>query len=262
MSAPEFPATQANTADSADPVPPVRNEDFFSALVLPISKFGPGKDGEPKPIAAVGTGFTFGEQTLVTCWHCVRDSLAEGQFYAAVCRDEGTNSQHYDRYFELENLEQDANGSDLALATIGYTVATRLTLASQPPGWGEDVMACGYPLPLNTRDAATQKPLINTNAMLFKGYVIRIRNADFPGQPQTRMYELDMPAPPGLSGSPVLLPGSRVVVGVVVTERGYGIPGEDRTLYFAFAHHLQVLHAASGTATGRLPLGEFLTRDI
>lgn len=262
MSTPEAPAAQADNLGDDEQEPPVRNEDLFSALVLPVSRFGPGKHGEPEPIAAVGTGFTFGEQTFVTCWHCVRDPLGEGEFYAAVGRSEGTDGQDYDRYFELQNLERDRNGSDLALARVDYTVPTRLALASQPPGWGQDVMACGYPLPLNTRDAATREPLINTNAMLFKGYVIRIRNADFPGQPETRMYELDMPAPPGLSGSPVLLPDSREVVGVLVTERGYGVPGEPRTIYFAYAHHLWVLRAASGTATGNLPLGQFLGRDV
>ena len=62
----------------------LRFEDLYSALVLPISKFGPGKDGEPEPLAAVGTGFTFGEHTMVTCWHCVEDPLGDGEFYAVV----------------------------------------------------------------------------------------------------------------------------------------------------------------------------------
>src|SRR5215472_13366105 len=98
MSTPEFPAAQADDADSDGQELPVHNEDLFSALVLPISKFGPSKGGEPEPIAAVGTGFTFGEQTFVTCWHCVRDPLGEGEFYAAVGRSEGTDVQAYDHY--------------------------------------------------------------------------------------------------------------------------------------------------------------------
>jgi SNF2-related domain len=123
-----------------------------------------------------------------------------------------------------------------------------------------DLVVFGYPLPLNTRDTATRQPKIKMNAMLFKGYVVRIRIADFPGQPETRSYELDMPAPPGLSGSPVLRAGSRDVVGVVVTERGYEIPREDRMIYLAYAHHLWVLRAARGAATGNIPLDEFLAR--
>ena len=191
MNAPASPTLPSGDQGSAEEEPAVRNEDLFSALVLPISKFGPGNGDQPEPIAAVGTGFTFGEQTFVTCWHCVRDPLSDCEFYAAVARSEGTDIQNYDTYFRLQDLERDANGSDLALARIGYTVPTRLMLASDPPGWGDDVMACGYPLPLNTRDFATRQPKINMNAMLFKGYVVRIRIADFPGQPETRMYELD-----------------------------------------------------------------------
>lgn len=60
----------------------------------------------------------------------------------------------------------------------------------------------------------------------------------------------------------MLLPDSREVVGVVVTERGYGVSGEHRTIYFAYAHHLWVLRAATGAATEGLPLGEFVARDV
>ena len=252
----------------------IRNEDLFSALVIPISKFGPGKNGDPEPIGAVGTGFTFGEGTVVTCWHCVRGPLGKGEFYAAVARTGGTDQQTYDQWFRLDELEQDANGSDLALARIEATVSIGLHLAAGPAGWGDDVMACGYPLPLNTKDVETREPRINTNAMLFKGYVMRIRLSDFPGQPEGRVYELDMHAPPGMSGAPVLRAGSREVVGVVVDERGYVIETDelsdndrtitiplDRKLYFAYAHHLEVLSAAKGAATDGLPLAEFLAKD-
>ena len=240
--------------------PAIRYEDHFSALVLPITKFHRNDDGEYEPVAAAGTGFTFGEQTFVTCWHCVREPLKDDEFYAAVARSEGTDSQSYDSYWGLNDLEQDANGSDLALARIEPTVRTRLTLASDPAGWGEDVVACGYPMPLNTVNTETKLPLINTNSVLFKGYVTRIRINDFPGQPETRLYELDMPAPPGMSGSPVFRENSLEVVGVVLREQGYDIPGEDRQMIFSFAHHLWVLQAAKGTATDNLPLSEYLNR--
>jgi hypothetical protein len=64
--------------------------------------------------------------------------------------------QNYDRYFELQDLSRDANGSDLALSRIEFTVPIHLQLASEPPGWGEDVTACGDPMPLNTRDFVTR----------------------------------------------------------------------------------------------------------
>jgi hypothetical protein len=240
--------------------PVIRYEDLFSALVLPISKFRKLEEGEYQPIAAVGTGFTFGEQTLVTCWHCVRDSLNDDEVYAVAARSQGTDQQNYDSVFELSNLERDANGSDLALARIGFSVPMTLKLASEPAAWGEDVIACGYPMPLNTMDVKTKEPLINMNSSLFKGYVTRIRTGDFPGQPETRLYEMDMPAPPGMSGSPVFRSDSLEVVGVIVSEEGYEVPDTSRQMVFAYAHHLWVLQAAKGAATNNLPLSEYLKR--
>jgi len=238
----------------------IRYEDLFSALVLPISKFRRLKEGEYQPITAVGTGFTFGERTLVTCWHCVRDSLKDDEVYAVAARSQGTDQQNYDSVFELSDLERDANGSDLAIARIGFCVPMTLNLASDPAAWGEDVIACGYPMPLNTVEVQTQEPLINMNSSLFRGYVTRIREGDFPGQPTTRLYELDMPAPPGMSGSPVFRAESLEVVGVIVSEQGYEVPDTSRQMVFAYAHHLWVLEAARGAATDKLPLNEYLKR--
>ena len=238
----------------------IRYEDYFSGLVIPIAKFNRNDKGEYEPIEEVGTGFTFGEQTVVTCWHCVSGPLKDDEFYAAVTRSVGTDAQPYDSYWGLNDLEQDANGSDLALARIDTTVDIHLTLGTDNASWGEDVVACGYPMPLNTVNVKTQQPLIDTNASVYKGYVSRIRSNDFPGQPETRLYELDMPAPPGMSGSPVFRSGTLEVVGVIVSEQGYEVPGTNRQTVFAYAHHLWVLQAAKGAATDNLPLSEYLKR--
>ena len=65
-----------------------------------------------EPVAAVGSGFTFGEATFVTCWHCVSGPLGDGEVYGAAMRSEGTSSQTYNQVFELADLEQDAAGND------------------------------------------------------------------------------------------------------------------------------------------------------
>ncbi len=43
----------------------------------------------------------------------------------------------------------------LALTRIGYTVDPVLVLASDPAAWGKDVVTCGYPLPVSTRNPDT-----------------------------------------------------------------------------------------------------------
>jgi len=102
-------------------------------------------------VAIAGTGFTFGEHTLVTCWHCVSSELTEGKVYGIAYRSEGLYQQGYDSMSELVDLEQ-VGERDLALARIGIAVEPRLTLAERPAAWGEDVVACGYPLPRGVSD--------------------------------------------------------------------------------------------------------------
>jgi hypothetical protein len=44
-------------------------------------------------VAVAGTGFTFGECTLVTCWHCVSGELVKGEVYGVAYRSEGLDQQ-------------------------------------------------------------------------------------------------------------------------------------------------------------------------
>jgi len=90
--------------------------------VLPVVRFRRTALGEYEPIAAVGSGFTFGEGTFVTCWHCVSVPPGEDEVYGAAMHSKGTGSQKYDEVFELTDLEQDAGGHDLAIVRISCTV--------------------------------------------------------------------------------------------------------------------------------------------
>jgi Trypsin-like peptidase domain len=228
-------------------------EDLFLGHVLPLAKFQRRGPGEYQPIAAVGSGFTFGEGTFVTCWHCVNQTLDADQVYGAATRSEGTGSQRYDRVYELTDLEQDARGNDLALARISYTLDPVLSLASDPAAWGEDVVACGYPLPLNSRDPDTGEPRIEVNASLLRGYVTRLRMDDRPGWEPVRAYELDMPAPGGVSGSPLCRPEPFEVVGVVYREQDIILHDPETqesriAATFSYAHHLSTLRDARAKA--------------
>lgn len=235
-------------------------EEVFAGHVLPVVRFRRTAPGEYEPVRAVGSGFTFGEGTFITCWHCVCEPLGDGEVYGAAMRSGGITSQSYDQVFELVDLEQDVSGRDLALARVGYTADPVLVLASDPAAWGEDVVACGYPLPVNTRDPDSREPKIDMNACLLRGYVTRLKTDDRPGQAPVRAYELDMPAPGGISGSPLFRQAPFEVVGVVYGEQDQHVPGRGTPVTFSYAHHLSALRAARAAATGNLPLSEHLNR--
>ena len=235
-------------------------EEVFAGHVLPVVRFRRTAPGEYEPVAAVRSGFTFGEGTFVTCWHCVSGPLGDGEVYGAAMRFEGTGSQTYDRVFELADLEQDAAGNDLALARVSYTVDPVLVLASDPAAWGEDIVTSVSPA-VNTRNPDTREPKIDMNACLLRGYVTRLKIDGRPGRKPVRAYELDMPAPGGVSGSPLLRPAPFEVVGVVYGEQDQHVPGRGVPLTFSYAHHLSTLQHAQATATGNRPLFEHLNRD-
>jgi hypothetical protein len=259
MSTPESPEPLADDDGSITEESGSRYENLFVGHVLPIVKFRRVAEGEYDPVAMAGTGFTFGEYTLVTCWHCVSGELAEGEVYGVAYRSEGLDQQRYDSVSELVDLEQ-VGERDLALARIGIAVEPRLTLAEEPAAWGEDVIACGYPLPRGVSDGPSPRMRFESNAAMLKGYVTRLRLDDRPGWRPARAYELDMPAPPGVSGSPLFRPYPLEVVGVVYREQDITVPDSERVIGFAYAHHLTTLRAARGMATDNIPLAEYLAR--
>jgi hypothetical protein len=67
----------------------------------------------------------------------------------------------------LVDLEQ-VGERDLALARIGIAVEPKLTLAEKPAAWGEDVVACGYPLPRGVNDPFYRTMRLESNAAILK----------------------------------------------------------------------------------------------
>ena len=73
-------------------------EELFNYHVMPIIR-ARRLDNETFSGAQsqwVGTGFTFGEGTFVTCWHCVGADLAEDEVYLAVGRERGNQQRSRD----------------------------------------------------------------------------------------------------------------------------------------------------------------------
>lgn len=233
----------------------MRIEDLLAQHVLPLGLFDRvGSDFAPK--ATVGTAFTFGQGTVVTCAHCVRTKVSETEAYGVAVRRSVYESS-YEAVYELVDLAVDANGADIALARIGLRTEVPLSLAPAPFGWASDVVALGYPLP-TAHGMETPVPVYQTSARALRGSIVRIMNDEWWGGLH-RAYELDMPAPQGISGAPLLNPLSLEIGGIVYREGTLEVGGSP-PYPFAAAYHLAVLAAASGPATEGRPLAEYLAR--
>jgi len=242
----------------------------LAEYVLPIFKVKKGENQQPVPVNFCGTGFVLESGIFVTCWHCVAGPMKEGEFYAAVLKqveDKGLRT----RCLRLEDLAQDSNGADLAVARIDYDPKPSLILADVFPEAGEDVAAYGYPLisawPLPTADG---RRIFEANARYLRGYVTQVFKSDNPNGSVIDSFEIDMPAPRGLSGSPLLKLGTSEVVGVVYGENrvesivvasqvdpvtGDRTPETISFTTFALAHWTETLLAARGPALDGSPLG-------
>jgi hypothetical protein len=247
--------------------------DWPESSVLPIVIYG--EIDERKPHRPVGTGFILGHGLFVTCWHCVEEPLDDGYRYVATPVDPATGKHVA---VPLLGLGQDANGSDLALARVEpYRPNDRhLRLAQGSAPQGQPVWSYGYPLP-EFRDDHHGRKITRLTGRLLKGYITMGTILDEPGREGMAAYELDMPAPRGLSGAPVLIDayasGSPDIVGVVQgthdieqvediasidPKTGTRIPERVRIVTFAIAVETTTLRNARGEATGGLSVAEFL----
>lgn len=209
------------------------------------------------PIAFAGTGFVPHHGIFATCWHCVAPPSDRDLCYTvAVHRGQGFAA------LPLREIHRDPAGSDLATAAIDLPGTLGFELASEDPGAGTDVYSFGYPF--TTR--------LEVERRLLRGYMTRGFRYDHLALGEVLSYELDMPCPAGLSGTPVLLARSRRLLGVVygsndvatvdsvatVDEAGQHQPEVRRIVSFGLAHHLETLRALRGPATGNRPLADLL----
>lgn len=235
--------------------------------VLPIYVFTAPDRGQ-RLVRFVGTGFHAGKGVFVTCWHCVREKLEEGQFYGVLVRVNGGYTAR-----TLAMIEQDPTGKDLATARIVPDPPdVSPTFISVPARELEDVCAFGYPfsgLTPEEPEVVARLPLIYLRTL--KGYVVRRFMHDHPGYGLTPSYELDMPAPEELSGAPLMTPAGEVlgvVYGTIETQtitefasvdgEGNRTPEVQRIVSFGLAHRAESLAELSGAATRGRPLREFL----
>lgn len=242
------------------------SEGSIENWILPIFVGKQGTDWQP--IEFAGTGFVLFAQAadvFVTCWHCVNQPLDEGYEYRVAFSDPSGSK----RALQLNFLEQDRNGSDLATAIVMDIPRSPFHLAEKATETADWVRTYGYPL---TRKVllATGSPSFALDARYLEGYVTQAFVHERPGWGSTPSYELDMPTPAGLSGAPLIDKQTGLITGVIyggrdtyaITElatvdprSGEQRPEVQRIVNFGLAHYLPTLRNCIGMATGGRPLG-------
>lgn len=174
---------------------------------------------EPRIVSFQGTGFLLGPKLLVTCWHVVDCEISESQALVIAHQRDGTNAY---RLEPLLDIAQDMNGRDLAIARVMLEPKCRLEIAEQGAPMGTDVFSFGYPLTEKRLSGADIR--FRLHPRYLQGYVVRSFMHELTHFGPTPAYEVDIPAPAGLSGAPLIKRGSREVLGVV-----YGTHDVSRT---------------------------------
>ena len=215
-------------------------EEMLYRYVFPVAKFRELGEGRYQPLAAVGTGFTFGEGTFVTCWHCVSGDLGTDEFYGVPY---GDDMSHPNKVAILSDTLRAPSGADLATATIAIGSEPTLRLSASPAKWGRDVLGLGFPHPVNTVNPATNVPLILTQSRVLKGYVSAVGNHFTGGAREAKYYELGMAVPMWASGSPLMDADTLEIVGVLAGERTSEV-GRSGEFTVGLALHLDVLREA------------------
>ncbi len=167
--------------------------------VLPL--VGLSDPSNPKVSSVLGTGFVATEGVLVTCWHVVRDALEKNQTIIAAWDRQGDGK--FTRV-DVSDVTQHPTGDDLATARVdlpgaGWRIPARDIILDL----GTNVVSLGYPLPDVRRDPDNGLTHI-VSLRLLKGYLAHIQIIERTGYPPAPSFELDMPAPRGLSGGPLL----------------------------------------------------------
>jgi hypothetical protein len=226
--------------------------------------------------AVVGTGFVPCDGVVVTCWHCVRDSRDELDYVVGLRPPEG---QPVDLK-QIRDLEKDDRGFDLATGSVELEASPRFNLCPAATSLvGQSVWSVGFPMPRRTV-SSSGRGLVVLQPRCLRGYITTEHDSDSDdtftkGQPT---FELDMLAPAGMSGAPLLIQsigpvGLRLVGVVYGSMDSYTIADEAlvdsesgerraevrRYVSFGAAHSLVSIHELRGRATGGRTLAELMS---
>ena len=100
------------------------------------------------------------------------------------------------------------------------------------------------------------------NGRLMRGHVTRTFPFQHPKNGEVSSYELDMPAPEGLSGAPLILVGGYEVVGVIYHSHTVHAVAELETpVSFGLAQVTPALRSLRARATNELSLETYTHQD-
>jgi hypothetical protein len=239
----------------------VINRDVLAIFVI--------KRDSGEPIYFCGTGFVIAPSILITCAHCVNADLPQDHVYGVLIQEE-------DRWISklLVNIEKDPSGCDLATANVDLAPSIPWILPQNDLLYGEDVFTFGYPL-LDKKRLDSGMIQFQVSGRYLQGYVTRPFYFDLLKDQRIKSYELDMPAPAGISGAPLIGIRSHKIYGVIYgandvgtvaelsyldEETGQLVPEKQRILSFGLAHHTDSLRHLRGSATRGLSLSEFMSK--
>ncbi len=168
-----------------------------------------------------GTGFLAAENLLLTAWHCVCTKLDDDHVYA-VARYSALGDGP-EEIAVLSSISQKRGGSDIATAKVDFEPIHRLPLTENIEfPRGTQVWVLGYPFEDVKRSDHGQMD-ITLHPRYLQGYVMH--QFDFHWEHGRLDFgtdatlELDLPAPKGVSGSPLLRFDSREIIRMVFGER-------------------------------------------
>jgi len=238
---------------------------FLGHLVLPLFALRGGE-----VVAFLGTSFVAAPGVLVTCWHCVEGAVQAGLKICVVAvQSPGLP------LVAVRDVAQDASGADLATARVAVTPAGPLPRLGDPISTPTDVCTWGFPWTNLARRSLDDPGTYPLTPRYLKGYVTRYFTHEHGRFGLARSYEIDMPAPDGLSGAPLIPVGSDAVAGVIYSnldvtrteeaatvdaETGKRTPEVQRIVSFALAHHTWTLAELRGPATDGRPLRDLMAR--
>jgi hypothetical protein len=220
-----------------------------SRVVLPVVATD---DALKETRGVYGSGFLVRTGVFITCRHCL-PQLPAGQRLAVARR----NANGSYEAFPLSDVEPDARGHDLATARVPLDAEEQWPLYQGVMVAGMSCWSFGYPLP-EIRPEPFGPTGFAIAPRFVRGYVMRRYNGAMVGGRSFPCAELDMTAPPGLSGAPILYENSDQILGVYFGRRSTKVPDEDPApLYtFSLAYDNEILAGLKGKATGNRNVGE------